>query len=168
MFRTNLKITTMKKYIPVLILSITIAILFTYSKISDYINKPENTIALTDNIITIKNNQTLPLSLKHNNELKLVNGEGKFILDKKNDEQQTFSFRNNDSKQVFIKLTSINNTANLRINQIISPTNKSDGPFDRDLVYHLSEKGLYQIKIGENLMQGDPFRGKYTLKLQLK
>ena len=158
----------MKKYIPVLILSITIAILFTYCKISDYINKTENTIALTDNIITIKNNQTLPLSLKHNNELKLVNGEGKFILDKKNDEQQTFSFRNNDSKQVFIKLTSINNTANLRINQIISPTNKSDGPFDRDLVYHLSEKGLYQIKIGENLMQGDPFRGKYTLKLQLK
>ena len=158
----------MKKYIPVLILSITIAILFTYSKISDYINKPENTIALADNITTIKNNQTLPLSLKNNTELKLVNGKGEYTVNKKTDGDQTFSFNNDSSKIVVVEIIPENISANIRINQIISPTNKSDGPFDRDLVYHLSEKGLYQIKIGENLMQGDPFRGKYTLKLQLK
>ena len=80
MFIINPKITTMKKYIPLLILSITIAILFTYCKISDYINKPENTIVLTDNITTIKNNSTLPLSLKNNTELKLINGKGEFII----------------------------------------------------------------------------------------
>ena len=168
MFIVSPKITTMKKYIPVLILSITIAILFTYCKITNRADKQENTIAVTDNISATQNNATLPLSLKNNTELKLVNGKGEFLLDKNTKEQQTYSFRNDNSKEVFIELIPANDTANLRINQIISPTNKSDGPFGRDLVYNLSEKGVYQIKIGENLMQGDPFRGKYTLKLQLK
>ena len=67
-----------------------------------------------------------------------------------------------------MKIIPQNNQANIRINQIISPNNESDGPFGKEINYDLTEKGLYQIRIGESLMQGDPFEGNYTLKLQLK
>ena len=159
----------MKKYRPIIILSIAIGAIIIYCMTSNQtISIGETTQKVVKKDSSMQEIAFASPKIMNNSELTLIHGKGEFEIEKTAKEQQTFSFRNNDSKQVFIKLTSINDTANLRINQIISPTNKSDGPFDRDLVYHLSEKGLYQIKIGENLMQGDPFRGKYTLKLQLK
>ncbi len=101
-------------------------------------------------------------------ELNLINGKGEFEIVKLAKEQQTFSFRNDSSTSVSIQIIPQNRLTNVRINQIISPNNETDGPFGKELNYELTEKGLYQIRIGESLMQGDPFEGKYTLKLQLK
>ena len=109
----------MKKYIPVLILSITIAILFTYCKITNRADKQENTIAVTDNISATQNSATLPLSLKNNTELKLVNGKGEFLLDKSTKEQQTYSFRNDNSKEVFN--AALNETESTSFKEIKNP-----------------------------------------------
>ena len=104
----------------------------------------------------------------NNSELKLIHGKGEFEIEKEAKEQQTFSFRNDSSSSVFIQIIPQNKLGNIRINQLISPNNEKDGPFGQEINYDLTEKGLYQIRIGESLMQGDPFEGKYTLKLQLK
>lgn len=58
--------------------------------------------------------------------------------------------------------------ANLRINQIISPSGKADGPFGRSLSYDIDETGEWNIIVGGSLMQGDDYTGEFTVKVKLK
>lgn len=159
----------MKKYKPIIILSIAIGAIFIYCMTN---NKPITMGEVTNKEIrkdsSVKEIALATPVIYNNSELKLINGQGEFEIEKFAKEDQMFSFRNDSSKFVSIQLIPQNNQANIRINQIVSPNNNSDGPFGREINYDLTEKGLYQIKIGESLMQGDPFEGKYTLKLQLK
>ncbi|MDH2206178.1 MULTISPECIES: hypothetical protein [Empedobacter] len=159
----------MKKYSPIIILSIAIGAIIIYCMTK---NEP---LTMGDSVQkVIKKDSSFqeiafasPKTM-NNSELKLIHGKGEFEIEKEAKEQQTFSFRNDSSSSVFIQIIPKNKLGNIRINQLISPNNEKDGPFGREINYDLTEKGLYQIRIGESLMQGDPFEGKYTLKLQLK
>ncbi|MGV0753343.1 hypothetical protein [Empedobacter brevis] len=161
----------MKKYRPIIILSIAIGAIFIYC-----ITKNE-TITIGEGEVkqkSVVNHSPMreiadsSPKISTHSELNLINGKGEFEIVKLAKEQQTFSFRNDSSTSVSIQIIPQNRLTNVRINQIISPNNETDGPFGKELNYELTEKGLYQIRIGESLMQGDPFEGKYTLKLQLK
>lgn len=57
--------------------------------------------------------------------------------------------------------------ANIRINQIVSPSGKMDGPFGRDMEYELNEAGQWKIIVGESNMQGDDYKGRFTLYVKL-
>ena len=159
----------MKKYSPIIILSIAIGAIIIYCMTK---NEP---LTMGDSVQkVIKKDSSFqeiafasPKTM-NNSELTLIHGKGEFEIEKEAKEQQTFSFRNDSSSSVFIQIIPKNKLGNIRINQLISPNNEKDGPFGREINYDLTEKGLYQIRIGESLMQGDPFEGKYTLKLQLK
>ncbi|WP_312311470.1 hypothetical protein [Empedobacter brevis] len=159
----------MKKYRPIIILSIAIGAIFIYC-----ITKSQTiTIGEVRQKSVVNHSPMREIAdsspkISTHSELNLINGKGEFEIVKLAKEQQTFSFRNDSSTSVSIQIIPQNRLANVRINQIISPNNETDGPFGKELNYELTEKGLYQIRIGESLMQGDPFEGKYTLKLQLK
>ncbi len=58
--------------------------------------------------------------------------------------------------------------ANIRFNQIISPSNAQDGPFGTDLSHDLNESGQWKLIVGGSNMQGDDYIGNYTLKIILK
>ncbi len=58
--------------------------------------------------------------------------------------------------------------ANIRINQIISPSGAADGPFGIQAEYPLTETGTWQIIVAESLMNGEPYTGPFTLTFQLK
>lgn len=58
--------------------------------------------------------------------------------------------------------------ANIRINQIFTPSGKADGPFGRDLKYAIKGEGNYKLIIGENLMQGDEWKGKFWLTVAVR
>lgn len=159
----------MKKYSPIIILSIAIGAILIYCMTK---NEP---LTMGDSVQKVikKDSSFQEIAfaspkIMNNSELKLIQGKGKFEIEKVAKEEQTFSFRNDSSSSVFIQIIPQDKLGNIRINQLISPNNEKDGPFGREINYDLTEKGLYQIRIGESLMQGDPFEGKYTLKLQLK
>jgi hypothetical protein len=59
-------------------------------------------------------------------------------------------------------------TCNIRINQIIMPGNKSDGPFGKDHEFNLNRSGAYQLIIGQNLMAGSTDGCDFTLRLIFK
>lgn len=159
----------MKKYNPIIILTIAISAIIIYC-----ITRNKSLIigdSVKEEIKKDSSIQEVALALPkimNNSELKLIQGKGKFEIEKVAKEQQTFSFRNDSSSSVSIQIIPQNKLGNIRINQLISPNNEKDGPFGQEINYDLTEKGLYQIRIGESLMQGDPFEGKYTLILQLK
>ena len=159
----------MKKYNPIIILTIAISAIIIYC-----ITRNKSLIigdSVQEEIKKDSSIQEVALVLPkimNNSELKLIQGKGKFEIEKVAKEQQTFSFRNDSSSSVSIQIIPQNKLGNIRINQLISPNNEKDGPFGQEINYDLTEKGLYQIRIGESLMQGDPFEGKYTLILQLK
>ena len=58
--------------------------------------------------------------------------------------------------------------ANIRFNQIVMPDGQSDGPFGQQLEYPLSQKGVYKIKIGQNLMAENAFVGDFLLYLTVE
>lgn len=62
-------------------------------------------------------------------------------------------------------LTTEDPIANIRIDQILMPDGKADGPFGRRLVRKISKTGTYKLIISENQMQGDEWKGKFMLKL---
>jgi hypothetical protein len=58
--------------------------------------------------------------------------------------------------------------ANVRINQIFMPDGKADGPFGRELSKTIPADGDCKIIISENMMQGEEWKGKFTLSLRLE
>ena len=59
-------------------------------------------------------------------------------------------------------------SANIRFTQIDLPDGKFDGLFGRKLSYSLGKPGRYALIIGQNMMTGDPWMGKFTLKVCVK
>lgn len=70
------------------------------------------------------------------------------------------------------KLTALiipaDSSCNIRINQIIMPGNKSDGPFGKEHSFLLSKAGVYRLIIGQNMMAGNTDGCEFTLKLNFK
>lgn len=58
-------------------------------------------------------------------------------------------------------------TANVRFSQLMMPDESGDGPFGREITYNLSRDGTYTLSVMESLMQGDPWGGVFTLRLEL-
>lgn len=58
--------------------------------------------------------------------------------------------------------------ANIRFNQIFFPDGKADGPFGRTLIQKIKAQGDYRLIIGENLMQGEEWRGKFKLTVKVE
>lgn len=65
-------------------------------------------------------------------------------------------------------LVSEDSVANVRINQVIFGKDKADGPFGREVTKKVVEDGTCKIIISENMMQGDEWKGKFTLNLTLQ
>lgn len=57
---------------------------------------------------------------------------------------------------------------NVRINQIIFPDGKADGPFGENMSYKLTESGNWKLVIGEDMMAGEPWKGTYLLTIEIK
>jgi hypothetical protein len=57
---------------------------------------------------------------------------------------------------------------NVRFSQIILPNGKMDGPFGSRLSYATPQTGTYKLIIGENMMAGDKWKGKFRLKVWVK
>ena len=58
--------------------------------------------------------------------------------------------------------------ANIRFTQIAKPDQTFDWPFGRELSYSVKKPGRYALIIGQNLMAGDPWDGKFRLKVWVK
>ena len=67
-----------------------------------------------------------------------------------------------------VVLTPVDSTANICINQIFFPDGKADGPFGRALEKKVLQSGWCKIIIGENLMQGDEWKGKFAVDITKK
>ena len=57
--------------------------------------------------------------------------------------------------------------ANIRLNQIIYPGGRADGPFGRDQKFALAKPGQYQLIIGNNLMAEGKTTTAFTLHLSV-
>jgi hypothetical protein len=57
--------------------------------------------------------------------------------------------------------------ANIRFNQIVTPTGQSDGPFGQDMEYTLTQKGIYKILIGQSLMAENAYVGPFLVFITL-
>jgi hypothetical protein len=57
--------------------------------------------------------------------------------------------------------------ANIRLNQIIYPGGRSDGPFGRDQKFALKNTGIYQLIIGNNLMAEGKTKAAFNLHLSV-
>jgi hypothetical protein len=69
---------------------------------------------------------------------------------------------------IFGQLMPDDKAANIRFTQIAKPDQTFDGPFGRELSYSVKKPGRYALIIGQNLMAGDPWDGKFRLKVWVK
>jgi hypothetical protein len=90
---------------------------------------------------------TLHISLDKKNSAKIIYGklEGKAQVI-----QLYIDNRSADTLHVLIEPS--DQDANIRLNQIIYPDGRADGPFGRDEQFVLKNAGQYQLVIGNNLM----------------
>ena len=58
--------------------------------------------------------------------------------------------------------------ANIRFSHIYLPDGKSDGPFGQTLKYKITQKGIYKIYIGPNMMAGDPVSTDFRVNLKVE
>lgn len=71
-------------------------------------------------------------------------------------------------RQLTATISPEDSTANIRINQIFTPSGKADGPFGRELKRKLAEQGTYKLIISENMMQGDEWKGSFKLTIRIE
>ncbi len=71
-------------------------------------------------------------------------------------------------KQLSAFLQTEDSTANIRINQIFTADGKADGPFGKEIKYPIKKEGTYKLIIGENMMQGDEWKGTFWLTVSVK
>lgn len=71
----------------------------------------------------------------------------------------------NEGKELHASLTPRYQPANIRFNQIIVPDGKADGPFGQTLVYPVSVKGKYTLRIGPSQMAEGRYHGPAVLKI---
>ncbi|MDH8701636.1 hypothetical protein M2138_000985 [Dysgonomonadaceae bacterium PH5-43] len=82
------------------------------------------------------------------------------------DDKQEITFNAKKGDKVIAQLITPK-TGNIRINQITSPTGKSDGPFSQELEYDIDESGTWKITIAGSLMEGDSYFGDFTVRLKV-
>lgn len=58
--------------------------------------------------------------------------------------------------------------ANIRFNQIFMPDGSADGPFGKELTYPLKQRGVYELKVGEDLMAEGPYKGQFSVTISLR
>jgi len=58
-------------------------------------------------------------------------------------------------------------TANIRINQVFTPSGKADGPFQKTIDIPVKETGNYKIVVGENQMAANEWKGDFKIKVSL-
>ena len=71
-----------------------------------------------------------------------------------------------DARQLSVTLTPENENDNLRINQVLYPSGRQDGPFGRTHVIPTTEKGRYQITVAPNTMASGKFPEAFTITIQ--
>lgn len=59
-------------------------------------------------------------------------------------------------------------TAKIRISQLFMPNGKADGPFGKNLRRKITQPGNYKVIIGENLMQGEEWKGDFLLTVKVE
>ncbi|MBS1495235.1 MAG: hypothetical protein JST55_17145 [Bacteroidetes bacterium] len=88
-----------------------------------------------------------------------INGFGEHI---------TYVVEAKKGQKMFVNVMSVEMNSNIKISQIISPSNEGDGPFGEKTTYDLTENGDWKIVLGENQMAGDPWKGEYQLLISIK
>lgn len=71
-------------------------------------------------------------------------------------------------KKLTAVVTPEKKNATIRFSHINFPDGKSDGPFDNTLKYDLTQKGIYKIYIGPNMMAGDPVSSDFILNVKVE
>lgn len=99
--------------------------------------------------------------------LDIENGHIKERIRKDSMKTVIVEFNPGDSTWLHGWLSSKDSIANIRFDQIIMPDSTMDGPFGREIEYKLTQRGTYQLSIGESLMAGDPWAGVFLLRIQL-
>ncbi len=61
----------------------------------------------------------------------------------------------------------VTDTANIRINQVFTPSGKADGPFQKTIDIPVKEMGNYKIVVGENQMAANEWKGDFKIKVSL-
>jgi hypothetical protein len=128
----------------------------------------QDQITSNDTIVTTSKYDSLTITT--NDILPFSNKVSKIVAFgiKKEGEPFTLNFDVTTQTKAFIKIITENPTANIRVNQIIYPDQKSDGPFGKDVEFPLYQGGMYKIVIDESLMQGNPFNGNFKIEIELK
>jgi hypothetical protein len=80
----------------------------------------------------------------------------------------TYSIKISKMGKLIGKIKVDTQPANIRFNQIVTPTGQSDGPFGQDIEYTLTEKGIYKLLIGHSLMAENAHVGPFLVSLTLK
>ncbi|MGI8634944.1 MAG: hypothetical protein ACR2KZ_06040 [Segetibacter sp.] len=70
--------------------------------------------------------------------------------------------------KLMVRLIPEGSVANIRINQLFMPDGKADGPFGRRMDMKIRQHGDYKIIVGENLMQGEEWKGNFTLTVKVE
>lgn len=99
--------------------------------------------------------------------LKIAYGKSVIDTSKLAKQKVIFEFNSDSSNFLNLKVTPADSTANLRISQIIAPNGNSDGPFGNEIKYPITEKGVYRVLVSEDLMNGEPYSGKFNFQVKL-
>lgn len=100
-------------------------------------------------------------------KLDMKDGYGKALIRKMPKKSVEVEFGSEAYDELYAAISEVPDTANIRFNQIYMPDGTADGPFGRDIVYGLAQKGMYRLVIGESLMQGEPWGGDFMVEVWL-
>ena len=99
--------------------------------------------------------------------LKITYGKAKMDTVKLPRQKLVFVLNSDTAKKIQLKITPQDTLANLRISQIFDSKGNSDGPFGREVVFPVAEKGEHFVIVSESQMQGDPWGGRFSLEAKL-
>ncbi|MDR1761650.1 MAG: hypothetical protein LBR55_04305 [Bacteroidales bacterium] len=108
-------------------------------------------------------NETIATPAKETNPV-VINDTMNGLSDRK-----TYTIEAEKGQTLSANIVTPSDTANIRIDQIISPSGQGDGPFGKDIMtYDISESGTWQVIVAGSMMQGEDYKGKFTLTLAVK
>ena len=119
-----------------------------------------NEIKLVD---SEKNDSTILINFPKDSTWVTINGKMKGI-----NHPVTVLIPVKQGKQLTAIILPEDSAANIRINQIFTPSGKADGPFGRELKRSLHEQGTYKIILAENMMQGEEWKGDFKLTIRVE
>ena len=110
-----------------------------------------------------KNDSTIMISFPKDSTWVTVSGKMKGI-----NHPITVLIPIKQGKRLSVTILPEDSTANIRINQIFTPSGKADGPFGRELKRTLNEQGTYKVILAENMMQGEEWKGNFKLTIKVE